>query len=517
MLSQRFTKSEIHQLANSLFKDIPFQTESGKEKMKAALHLYRSGNVYNIERDDDNLRATMLVERTKVHIFFNMKTGFYHTQSENKAHTAIHSDVVYIAAALLGLFASVDSVGAFLDLWKAHHLESQTENSTDVPTAIGNDYFIDWITAFHEQFETTFQKKFPSKEKLFITCNQFIVAAMDKERKSGLMRGLSFSYIPLYIFYQLFQNKYAYKIHPMEDTFVRRLIQLAENELEKLPKDIFIKHTHTNIEVSAYQDLLNNIVSSVGLMPIAHLYGVFFTFDFKPSIHEKQLTWWKENEQFSGYNIASFFHSMQIHNNIRLKTTEIPEQDTRIYAGLIQKLLFTLLRKEQLAKLQTFLPNITPVVLQIDDENTLTQLLRTYVELAKYDDWREKCQSALKQFLPTSLPQMTEICWEQGNYKGWVSLLLLAPKEDMQAYEENIRLLYEKGNVLLLPLFHRIAKEYIEEKNKEGYQTAIFYIRKLKRLYKNNNLLEEWQTYLKILQEHYGKLRSFQNLLLKEF
>ena len=117
MLNQQFTKSEIHQLALGLFQDIPFQTEIGKEKMKAALHLYRSGNVYNIERHQDELRATMLADKTKVHIFLNIKTGFYGVkQTETEAKTISYGDEVYVTAALLGLFASVDSVGAFLDL-----------------------------------------------------------------------------------------------------------------------------------------------------------------------------------------------------------------------------------------------------------------------------------------------------------------------------------------------------------------------------------------------------------------
>ena len=518
MLNQSFTKPEIHQLARGLFKDIPFQTESGKNKMKAALHLYRSGNVYNIERDGEDLRATMLSNRTKVHIFLNMKTGFYGTQIEDTLDTSPYEDEVYIAAALLGLFASVDSVGAFLDLWKAHHLEEQINNPVRIPTAIGNDYFTNWLADFQSQFDIQCQHAFESKEKLLIGYNRFILSTIEKERKAGFMRGLSFSYIPLYIFYHLNTYNHEYVIDPMHDTFARRLLELAKKELKKLPKDIFIKHQNTNIEVAAYQDLLNHIISCIGLAPIAHLYGEFFSFDFTTPIHQKQLTWWKERHQLEGHDLTTFFHLTLINEDEKLSFKEIAYKsyEIHIFHAFTQQLFSTFLRKEQFTKLEMLLPDITSIAFKIKDKSILEQLIKTYRALAKYEDWITKCQAALTQLLPMSLKDLADICWEQEDYKEWISLLLIAPKEDMQLHEPNIQFLYEKNSLLLLPLFHRLAQAYIEEKKKDSYYVATFYIHKIKQLYAKNKLPYEWQTYLEILQEKYKNLRSFQSLLAKD-
>ena len=94
--------------------------------------------------------------------------------------------------------------------------------------------------------------------------------------------------------------------------------------------------------------------------------------------------------------------------------------------------------------------------------------------------------------------------------------MLLSEREDIRTYEQKLQKLYESDQLLLLPLFHRLAKSFIEEKNKRSYQTALFYIKKIKRLYIKNKKDTDWQFYYEALRENYKNLRSFQTMLMQE-
>lgn len=528
MLNQQFTKSEIHQLALGLFQDIPFQTEIGKEKMKAALHLYRSGNVYNIERHQDELRATMLADKTKVHIFLNIKTGFYGVkQTETEAKTISYGDEVYVTAALLGLFASVDSVGAFLDLWKTSYSTPQVTMLNQNSSAMNDAFFIAWHNKFIIRLtEQLHAKKYDTKEQLFLTYNQFLIQETERIRKDGQTYGLIFSYIPLYLFYdfityQTKQNEYTF--HPMRDTFIRRILRLAEKELTKLPKEVYIDVSSIKKTLDTYIKLCQQIISEVGLIPIVEIYGSFYTLYLPDTWHHEQIQWWSATQnETTGYLQAQTFHLIWM--NPPQKGEEINWQisseqanhEIYIFQILLQKTIEKYRYGQKWVDLNNLLHVVQPAIYTLQDERLTETLLEAYQVLAKEKEWRQKCLPDLGQFLPKSLPILADICWETGAYQKWIALLLLSEREDIRTYEQKLQKLYESDQLLLLPLFHRLAKSFIEEKNKRSYQTALFYIKKIKRLYIKNKKDTDWQFYYEALRENYKNLRSFQTMLMQE-
>lgn len=531
MLSQTFTKAEVHQLALGLFKDIPFQTEDGKNKMKAALHLYRSGNVYNIMRTDEDLRATMLADGNKVHIFLNIQTGFYGIHLDSEQLTPMQAEIIYVTAALLALFASVDSVGAFLDLWKAHHISNQTIHPVDVPTAIGDDYF----EIFQRNFTRAYQEQlasvsFPSKEAYFIACNSFIISAMETERKQGYACGLSFSYIPLYIFAQMFdptQVKHSFSVELLRDTFLRRLLQLAEKELKKLPKDVFHKFFHTNKELSSYIACLNTCIQEIGMDQVASLYCELFSFQLDSSWHEKQLEQITHCQTNPAQQMIVLFHlvEMQQYDKVNPILDTFPSAQTHTealylewnaFAPFVERIFHSLTTNEQIQATTKFLDILYTIFSPTNNTDTLEAIMRLYLKLAEIPECKSDSVDCLRRMLPNSLPYLAEITWKDKNYTDWIGLIMLLPWEAWPSYRKELQVLISDNNQTLLPLLHRLIQYYIEEKNKSSYQSATYYLRKLKDIYIKSGHIEGWHSYYNKLKENYRNLRSLQAMLLKE-
>lgn len=530
MLNQTFTKTEIHQLAQELFKDIPFQTDEGKNRMKLALHLYRSGNVYNIMRENEELRATMLADANKIHIFLNLKTGFYGATLGSEQRAPLQPDIVYVTAALLALFASVDSVGAFLDLWKTSHETKPTTVQTNIPIAIGDTYFRSFQKAFAQAYEKSCGSQNHSyKEAYFITCNNLIISAMDTEKKKGFACGLSFSYIPLYAFSQIIrlaQTNSAF-FNADCDTFTKRILQLAEKELRKLPKEIFQTHTDTKVELTAYADLLNTCIALVGMEMMTGLYCEFYSFDLAQDWHEKQLGKGQEAMHHSAQHILKIFHlvaskqyqeaSAQANQFIAAREAQRTyHTDWRALSPFIEKTILMLAKDDRVQAVTDFLQVLHRLFVQEDNRCMLESVMQLYIMLSDIPAYRLKSVAALRQMLPESLPHLAQMTWNDKNYADWIGLVLLLPPQMWGGFRKEIQVLSEANNPVLLPLLHRYIQHNIEEKNKNSYLTAIHYLRQLKNIYQKNAKKDAWRTYYAFLQNHYRNLRSFQNMLKKD-
>lgn len=138
-----------------------------------------------------------------------------------------------------------------------------------------------------------------------------------------------------------------------------------------------------------------------------------------------------------------------------------------------------------------------------------TYLIRYWEPLAEGTLHPNQKPEAYSQFLEKLLPltfhRFAKLLLQKKDYRGWVDLHLAYTwlPDESEGFAEVERQAPEE----LLPVYHRFAEEWIEERKRDGYRNAVAHLRFLKQLYTRLKQTDKWRAYLEQLLARYSRLK----------
>lgn len=133
-------------------------------------------------------------------------------------------------------------------------------------------------------------------------------------------------------------------------------------------------------------------------------------------------------------------------------------------------------------------------------------LIRTFTrELGR----GELYDRALAQSMPYSFYQYEQTLFEKKHYQQWSELQSYFGFEDYGISGEQLKILQKEAPEVLLPLYHQMAADLIEMKNRTSYKQAVRILKKLRTVYKKLKRTPEWEAFFAKLLVKTKRLRAF--------
>ena len=140
---------------------------------------------------------------------------------------------------------------------------------------------------------------------------------------------------------------------------------------------------------------------------------------------------------------------------------------------------------------------------------TLSRLF-SQIELSELD-WED----LFKQFGHYGLPAYSAYLIEKRLYKQWAELHHLHNSPLYFAEECGLKEVQASAPDYVLPLFHRYALAYLEERNRPSYKQAVRIWKKMKAACKKSGQMEFWTAYINEIRTQNKRLRALQEEIEK--
>jgi hypothetical protein len=126
-------------------------------------------------------------------------------------------------------------------------------------------------------------------------------------------------------------------------------------------------------------------------------------------------------------------------------------------------------------------------------------------------DWED----LFKQFGHYGLPAYSTYLIEKKLYKQWAELHHLHNSPLYFVEECGLKEVQDAAPEYVLPLYHRFAMDYLEERNRPGYKQAVRIWKKMKAACKKSGQLDFWQAYINEIRAQNKRLRALQEEIEK--
>ncbi|KOF09482.1 hypothetical protein AC739_14485 [Planococcus glaciei] len=126
-------------------------------------------------------------------------------------------------------------------------------------------------------------------------------------------------------------------------------------------------------------------------------------------------------------------------------------------------------------------------------------------------DWED----LFKQFGHYGLPAYSTYLIEKQLYKQWAELHHLHNSPLYFAEECGLKAVQEAAPDYALPLFHRYAMDYLEERSRPSYKQAVRIWKRMKAACKKSGQMEFWKAYMTEIRTQNKRLRALQEEIEK--
>ncbi|MFD1861894.1 hypothetical protein [Planococcus chinensis] len=335
------------------------------------------------------------------------------------------------------------------------------------------------------------------------------------------------SFVPLEREWKVFYRTYARFISLMEvwSTYIAGADEVHhsffktwfEDELHEL-RDLLeaLRVQHRTFEADAFLDHLRKLVRSFVRVKDGSfsqrftVYRLFWTSLFTGSKLRRE-----ELSQFSSPDarIAAFFAVL---NGEDVAVEKISPGETSDWIQLA-----VLAEAEGHGQaMEVILKAVKPHVKTFLFEGLYTQYRHQYVRILSRlfsqiqlseSDWED----LFKQFGHYGLPAYSTYLIEKKLYKQWAELHHLHNSPLYFVEECGLKEVQDAAPDYVLPLYHRFAMDYLEERNRPGYKQAVRIWKKMKAACKKSGQLDFWQAYINEIRTQNKRLRALQEEIEK--
>jgi hypothetical protein len=120
----------------------------------------------------------------------------------------------------------------------------------------------------------------------------------------------------------------------------------------------------------------------------------------------------------------------------------------------------------------------------------------------------EECFVFLKLWAEVAADEWDDYLIETGRYEVFVDDYLALGLSLGDAQQQHVRRIESKAPHALLPYFHQLIEEYVQEKKRDSYRAAAHLLKDLRALYRRQKAMQKWDIFIDKFVERHGRLRA---------
>lgn len=500
-LAKRFDDT-IHNYMAAIDDSLNPSREMDEEMVRKAVFLVRHDGVQILSFNEERLLLEAIVKdahTVKVVLNFEKMTAVCACpQEENCRHKL---------AVVFSLYQKIGSLSEWVAAWRARPAE-QLNLLTDKRSPV------QWVhiirNAWREPVPDYTKRNYFYFEQLY-----------DGRLKNAL------SFVPLEREWKVFYRTYAHLVSLMEvwETYIAGTQEVHhsffktwfDDELHAL-RDLLeqLRVQHRTFEADAFLEHLRNLVHSFVTVKDGSfsqrftVYQLFWTSLFTTAkLRKDELASFARPEP----RIEAFF-AILLGDNVKAKKLTPDETPDWVQLAILAE------SETHEQALTAILMSIKPNVKTFLFEGLYTQYRHQYVRVLSRlfslihlseADWED----LFKQFGHYGLPAYSTYLIEKKQFKQWAELHHLHNSPLYFAEECGLKEVQEAAPDFVLPLFHRYAMDYLEERNRPSYKQAVRMWKKMKAACKKSGQMEFWNAYINEIRTQNKRLRALQEEIEK--
>ncbi|MFC7370171.1 hypothetical protein ACFQPF_00580 [Fictibacillus iocasae] len=127
----------------------------------------------------------------------------------------------------------------------------------------------------------------------------------------------------------------------------------------------------------------------------------------------------------------------------------------------------------------------------------------------------EEYEAMLAEFLPITFYEYSEFLMVLGEVERWAELQIVMGYSPDIIQRKDLKEAKEMDARTLLPIYHQSIHKLVNDRTRKSYQSAIKYLKELRKLYEALGSEERFADYISQLSSEYSRLRAFMEELKK--
>jgi hypothetical protein len=537
MLGRELSKELVLGAGEQIKQLLSNKDEDDCNLIKKGLILYRQGSIYNVSTTSHTVSAKVQ-DVTSVQVELDLDDFVMSSCTCPSQEICRHR-----IATFLYVYASVDRVGTFVDLWK----EEQSVDDVLKHVRKASSFFkpdkeyedsslASWIAFFERQYDEWYEHVSSPNQLFQSLFHHYYSTLKQKAPKSPEMKQFFIVQASVTVFLKILQllNETKPTDYMLQHIIYPYIDQLIDNvggairEMKRYALPFALDPLLVD-SVERFRELL--YTSKHYQFERCNLYQLLWIEllrrDKFISIEREWLEERRDEELNQGSPYAVEMETALMHMDF------LQSRDEEIFTTL-QKLtpaalpytfnwVEDILKKKNWKRLSGWVSylmnNSTEYInssLHFDEKRQtiryLLHLIKEYGDAMKDDQLFEK---ACRNMLPFSYAEYNDFLLHKEQYKTWIELqtLLGFSLSELDTYVVKDIEKSEPG--VLLPLYVKSVQDEINMKSRENYKRAVRYLKRIKAQYKKLKREEVWENYIKQLAEDHKRLRAFKEELRK--
>ncbi|TXC85946.1 SWIM zinc finger family protein [Metabacillus litoralis] len=537
MLGREISKELVLGAGEQLKQLLSPHNEEDRNLIKKGLILFRQGSIYNVNTTTHTVSAKVQ-DVTSVQVELDLDDIVMSTCTCPYEGICRHR-----IATFLYVYASVDRVGTFVDLWKEEKsIDDVLRNVRKASTFLkpDKDYedssLASWIAFFNREYDEWLENV-PSQNQLFQSLFLHYYSNLKKKApKSPEMKQFFIVQASVTVFLKILQlinetKPTDYMLQHIIFPYLDQLIDNVQNAIAEMKRYAlpFALDPLLVDSVERFRELLFTSkhyqyerTSLYQLLWIELLRRDKFISIEREWLEEELEQMEKTNESYAvEIEIAlmhmdflqsrdeDIFHSLE-----SVSATALP---------LTFKWVEDIMKKKNWKRLSGWvsymLNNATEYInssIPFEEKRYtvryMMKLIQQYASATKEDQLYEK---ACRKMLPLTYAEYHDLLLDKQQYKTWVELqtLLGFTIDEMDSYL--LKEIEKSEPGILVPLYVKSVQDQIALKTRENYKMAVRYLKRIKAQYKKLKREEVWENYINQLAIEHKRLRAFKEELKK--
>ncbi|MGM7721796.1 SWIM zinc finger family protein [Metabacillus sp. Hm71] len=537
MLGQELSKELVLGAGEQIKQLLSPKNEEDRNLIKKGLILYRQGSIYNVSATSHTVSAKVQ-DVTSVKVELDLDDFVMSTCTCPSTAICRHR-----IAAFLYVYASVDRVGTFVDLWKEEKpVDDVLKHMRKASSLLKpeKDYedasLASWI-AFFDRVYDEWQEQVPSQHQLFQSLFHHYYSNLRKKApKSPEMKQFFIVQASVTVFLKILHlinetkpTDYTLQhiIYPYIDQIIDN-VQIAIREMKRYALPFALDPLLVD-SIERFRELL--YTSQHYQYERVNLYQLLWIELLRrDKFISIEREWLEERLEHEHKNQSLSAVEMEI---ALMHMDFLQSHDEHIFATLRKltpaalPLTFNwmedILKKKNWKRLSGWvsymMEHSTEYINSEISFEEKRQVIRYSIQLIKqYGDAvkdHQLFEKACRNMLPFSYAEFHDYLLDKEEYKTWIELqtLLGFSLHEMDTYL--LKEIEKKEPGILLPLYVKSVQEEISMKSRENYKMAVRYLKRMKAQYKKLKREEVWENYILHLSEEHKRLRAFKEELKK--
>ena len=507
-------KEMVETLSNKFTERLHYNDEEHVKLVQRSLLLYRQGLVYQVKQTGPNQVSATVQDVIPVKVQLEADRLEDSTCECPQQGVCRHKLAVFFA-----MLSKYQSVTKWVDDWKRRDLLSRLPIQKGLKQKAASSAGIEekipgWLARFEEEWNLLNGYTAASINQIY---HKFRWQEPENRQLKLIYR----------LALQFFFLQKLFSLSPRELQGVRMHIEYF---LDQAQETIRAFQTQTlSFDTGVYFPQLGSLLHPIMkeghglLLEKFTLYTEFWTYLCKsPSLRQEERKWWEafieeEHPSFAnqpGVYIA-YWHIQILTGFEERVLSSLDEQMEPSHVFILLHWLHYFISEKQWTRANTFFDKFLkgwPLYAKESDPGQARTTAELAIRLAKLYGLDRKLsiqEKLLEALLPYSFQDYAANLAQTRQYRKWVEVLhsISYPIQDVPV--ELIATVEANDPRALLPLYHRTIEQLIEEKKRASYKDAVYYLKRLKKLYEKLNEYHTWNFYIEGLLEETVRLRAF--------